>query len=142
MTHDDISRAAEQAAILAAFPTRSGRHDLYAEARRLVSERHEKSELIALVNWLLHREEQARAAARADRASHDELSAEFEAFDAGVRGRMDARRSHDDLKAEALQAEVAELKAICREAVGCICGSAPVGTAGHLLERMRKAGAL
>ena len=87
MTHDDISRAAEQAAILAAFPTRSGRHDLCAEA------------------------------------SHDELSAEFEAFDAGVRGRMDARRSHDDLKAEALQAEVVALKSLCREAADSLAGA-------------------
>lgn len=100
MAHDKIDQAAEQAAILAAFPTRSGRHDLYAEARRFVSERHEKSELIALVTWLLYREEQAKA-------------------------------------------EVTELKAICRDSVEVICGFDPsVGTAGCLLERMRKAGVL
>lgn len=37
------------------FPTRSGRHDLYAEALRLVSAKRSKGTLVALVNWLLHR---------------------------------------------------------------------------------------
>ena len=37
-----------------AFPTRSGRHDLYAEAMRLVGARYSKAGLVALVNWLLH----------------------------------------------------------------------------------------
>lgn len=43
-----------------AHPTRTGRHDLYAEAMRLVGERHEKAELVELVNWLLHRIEGPR----------------------------------------------------------------------------------
>lgn len=42
-------------AIKAAFPTRSGRHDLYAEAARMVGARYSKAGLIALVNMLLHR---------------------------------------------------------------------------------------
>jgi hypothetical protein len=45
----------EDDAIHAAFPTRSGRHDLYAEAMRLVGARYSKGGLVALVNWLLHR---------------------------------------------------------------------------------------
>ena len=45
----------EDAAIDAAFPTRSGRHDLYLEAMRLVGARQSKGALVALVNWLLHR---------------------------------------------------------------------------------------
>lgn len=94
-----LPRPEEQAAIDAAFPTRSGRHDLCAEARRLVSERHGKGELVALVNWLLHREERAKASARFDRASHD------------------------DLKAEAIQAEVSTLKAICNEAADSLAGA-------------------
>jgi hypothetical protein len=49
----------EDAAIDAAFPTRSGRHDLYAEASRLVGAKYTKGALIALVNWLLHRVEQS-----------------------------------------------------------------------------------
>ena len=44
----------ERAAIKAAHPTRTGRHKQYAEAMRLVSERHEKAELVELVNWLLY----------------------------------------------------------------------------------------
>lgn len=52
-------RTAERKAINAAFPTRSGRHDLYAEAMRLVGERHTKSDLVALVTWLLLRVEEA-----------------------------------------------------------------------------------
>lgn len=45
----------EDDAIKAAFPTRSGRHDLYAEAQRLVHDRHSKFALVALVTWLLLR---------------------------------------------------------------------------------------
>jgi hypothetical protein len=41
--------------IKAAFPTRSGSHESYAMAMRMVSNRHSKGELIALVNWLLVR---------------------------------------------------------------------------------------
>lgn len=52
-THDQP--LPEDADIDAAFPTRSGRHDLYAEAMRLVGARRSKSGLVALVNWLLHR---------------------------------------------------------------------------------------
>ena len=44
----------EDAAISAAFPTRSGRHDLYSKASRLVGAKYTKGALIALVNWLLH----------------------------------------------------------------------------------------
>lgn len=43
----------EDEAISAAFPTRSGSHDTYAEAMRLVSACHSKGRLLALVNWLL-----------------------------------------------------------------------------------------
>lgn len=47
----------EDAAIEAAFPTRSGRHDLYAIAMRLVGAKYSKGALVALVNMLLHRAE-------------------------------------------------------------------------------------
>jgi hypothetical protein len=39
--------------IEAAFPTRSGSHEEYATAMRMVGHRHSKGELVALVNWLL-----------------------------------------------------------------------------------------
>ena len=45
----------EDDAIHAAFPTRSGKHDIYGEAMRLVSGRRSKGALVALVNWLLIR---------------------------------------------------------------------------------------
>jgi len=45
--------ASEAEAIKAAHPLRSGRHDLYAEAMRLVGERHAKADLVDLVTWLL-----------------------------------------------------------------------------------------
>lgn len=48
----------EDAAIHAAFPTRSERHDLYQEAMRLVGAKRSKGELVKLVNWLLHRAEE------------------------------------------------------------------------------------
>lgn len=50
-------RPEEEAAIHAAFPTRSGRHELYAEAMRLVGAKRSKGELVKLVNWLLLRAE-------------------------------------------------------------------------------------
>jgi hypothetical protein len=52
----------EDAAIKAAFPTRSGRHDLYSEAMRMVGAKHSKAALVELVNWLLHELEKARGA--------------------------------------------------------------------------------
>lgn len=41
--------------IRAAHPTRTGRHDLYAEAMRLVGAKRSKGALVDLVVWLLHR---------------------------------------------------------------------------------------
>lgn len=38
-----------------AFPTRSGSHEEYGTAMRMVSNRHSKGELVALINWLLVR---------------------------------------------------------------------------------------
>lgn len=46
-------QAKEREAIAASHPTRTGRHDLYARAMRLVGERHAKGELVDLVTWLL-----------------------------------------------------------------------------------------
>jgi hypothetical protein len=43
------------AAVDAAFPTRSGAHDLYAIALEMVSKRRAKGDLVALVTWLLVR---------------------------------------------------------------------------------------
>ena len=42
-------------AVKAAFPTRSGSHDEYALAMKMVGSRKGKGELVALVNWLLVR---------------------------------------------------------------------------------------
>ncbi len=50
----------EDGPISEAFPTRSGRHDLYQEAMRLVGARHSKGALVSLVNWLLLRAEPKR----------------------------------------------------------------------------------
>ena len=36
-----------------AFPTRSGSHEEYGIAMRMVGNRHSKGELVSLVNWLL-----------------------------------------------------------------------------------------
>jgi hypothetical protein len=47
-------------AIKEAHPTRSGSHDEYGIAMRMVGNRHSKGELVALVNWLLV--EEARTA--------------------------------------------------------------------------------
>lgn len=45
----------EDEAISAAHPIETDRHDLYAEAMRLVGARHSKHKLVGLVNWLLYR---------------------------------------------------------------------------------------
>ncbi len=49
----DDDKLAEDDQIHAAFPTRSGRHDLYGEAMRLVGATYSKGKLVALVTWLL-----------------------------------------------------------------------------------------
>ncbi len=54
MTSEQV---AERAAIEAAHPLRTGRHDLYQKAMRLVGERHAKGDLVDLVVWLLLRAE-------------------------------------------------------------------------------------
>lgn len=62
----------ERDAIAKAFPTHTGRHNLWAEAMRLVGERHAKGDLVELVNWLLLRNdesERARREAESARAS-------------------------------------------------------------------------
>ena len=43
----------EDEAISDAHPSRTGRHDLYDEAMRLVGAKHSKQALVLLVNWLL-----------------------------------------------------------------------------------------
>lgn len=50
----------EDKAIYDAFPTRSGSHEAYVEAMRLVGARHSKGALVALVNWLLVELDRAR----------------------------------------------------------------------------------
>lgn len=54
----------EDDAIKAAHPTRSGRHDLYEEAMRLVGAKHSKAALVELVNWLLVERDEARELVR------------------------------------------------------------------------------
>lgn len=46
--------------IIDCHPMTSRRFDLHAEAMRLVGERHAKGDLVDLVNWLLHRIENAK----------------------------------------------------------------------------------
>lgn len=51
----------EDEAINDAHPVESGRHGTYMEAMRLVGDRHSKSSLVAMVNWLLTRVEDLEA---------------------------------------------------------------------------------
>lgn len=57
--------------IKAAHPTRTGRHDIYAEAMRLVGERHLKADLVELVNWLLLERETRRTYGTTDPNEYD-----------------------------------------------------------------------
>lgn len=50
---EDQPLPGDDEAIKAAHPTRSGKHALYQEARRLVGARRSKGGLVDLVNWLL-----------------------------------------------------------------------------------------
>ena len=64
----------EDAEIDAAHPLRTGKHDLYAEAMRLVGAKHSKGALVELVNWLLYRlaqEAEERKDAGWERDLHD-----------------------------------------------------------------------
>lgn len=65
----------EQVAIKAAHPMRTGRHELYTEAMRLVGERHSKGDLVDLVNWLLAGRDAARIEARILREKVEKLEA-------------------------------------------------------------------
>lgn len=60
----------EDKAIYEAFPTRSGSHEAYAEAMRLVGARRSKGALVALVNWLLVERDEAASRARASIARY------------------------------------------------------------------------
>lgn len=64
----------EDVGIGLAHPIRSGRHDLYQEAMRLVSAKHSKYGLIGIVNWLLLRldvaEERMKKLERIREAAH------------------------------------------------------------------------
>jgi hypothetical protein len=62
----------EDAAINAAHPLRSGRHDLYAEAMYLVGACHSKGKLVNLVTWLLLAREDG---AKLKQAARDYLDA-------------------------------------------------------------------
>jgi hypothetical protein len=64
MKHWEDAPLPEDEVIRAAFPTRSGKHETYAEAMRLVGARHSKGQLVALVNWLLVARDAMRAEAR------------------------------------------------------------------------------
>lgn len=57
MSHEDWDDRTlpEDEAIKAAHPTRTGQHERYAEAMRLVGAKRSKYALVELVNWLLSR---------------------------------------------------------------------------------------
>lgn len=61
---DEDKTLPEDAAIKVAHPTRSGRHDTYREACRLVGAKRSKYALVDLVNWLLVEREKAEARGR------------------------------------------------------------------------------
>jgi hypothetical protein len=64
----------EDDAIKSAHPSRTGKHETYGEAMRLVGARRSKGALVALVNWLLAERDEAT---RKWHAIGDELKAEM-----------------------------------------------------------------
>lgn len=65
MTHEpdkwDDAPIPEDRAICDAHPICTGRHDIYAEAARMVNAKRSKAALVALVNWLLKERAESRA---------------------------------------------------------------------------------
>jgi len=59
--------------IKAAYPTRSGSHDEYGIAMRMVSSRRSKGQLVALVNWLLVEQSNAIRELGAERETADRI---------------------------------------------------------------------
>lgn len=94
----------EERAIDAAFPLKTGRHDLWAEAMRLVGERHEKGDLVELVNWLLFRNDESEKSLADARSKHTDTLQYW------------AGRIHSDEDVMAIyEARIAELKATLTE---------------------------
>lgn len=64
------SKTPEDEAIKAVHPVRSGRHELFQRAQELIHPRRSKYALVEMVNWLLHRiddaEQKVRSAPNAD----------------------------------------------------------------------------
>lgn len=102
----DDQPLAEDEEIKATFPTRSGHHDIYGEAMRMVGAKRSKLALIELVNWLLLGRHHATARvkeleaelqrAREDRDEEktigDCLRADLVSADQSVRMARDAER--------------------------------------------------
>ncbi|HXE63139.1 MAG TPA: hypothetical protein VN519_06335 [Bryobacteraceae bacterium] len=94
----------EDAEIEAAHPLKTGRHDLYAEANRLVSAKHSKAALVSLVNWLLLRTTVAEE--RAQRAERDAMIAKsINAEIVGERNSMSALVDDLQARVDALTAD-------------------------------------
>lgn len=109
----------EDALIQEAFPTRSGSHEQYAEAMRLVGARHSKGALVALVNWLLLRRGRAEQQLAAVTAERDELEREVARLKQEASESLAARLFNDALlreRAEKAEAEVARLNALVESA--------------------------
>jgi uncharacterized coiled-coil DUF342 family protein len=77
-----MANPTEEDLIRASHPTKTGRHDLYAEAMRLVGARHAKGDLVDLVTWLLHRAEYHEGIARQFGRKCDEMASERDAAQA------------------------------------------------------------
>jgi hypothetical protein len=97
-------------AISVAFPTRSGRHDLFARAMAMVGNRNAKAALVSLVNWLLvrlaeaeRRETEARADFVAERDRRREIALR-------LHGEADALRT----RAEAAEGLLRSIREDCR----------------------------
>lgn len=102
-------------AIQAVFPTRSNRHDLYREAQRLVGARHGKFALLAMVNWLLHRIEQAeqRSAAASPGVNWEDRA---KLLEASLR-RVCRGEAHEDRPPNTCQCRWCEARALLRSVV-------------------------
>lgn len=109
----------EDAEIKAAHPLRTGRHDLYAEAMRLVGAKHSKGALVELVNWQLHE----------NAALQKKLEFESDCLAASIRNHRTSYEEKVKLRSEnAKQAEILKEYADVAYAIGIahVADGAPV----------------
>jgi energy-converting hydrogenase A subunit M len=89
----------EDDAIAAAHPMRTGKHDTYQEANRLVSAKHSKGALVELVNWLLVERDALKKELAIEQSEFDAVLSDRDTADSLVKewhSRFEQAKEHAD----------------------------------------------